>query len=158
MTRAARHASDTRPSAGGGRPLIWVQVLACGAAAALVPSLALMVAVLLGPGLIALALDHEPGKPVARAVTLAGLAACAGPVRALWAAGHGLDISVAMISDLRVIGTAWSAAAAAWLLAELAPLGVRAVLEATSMARANQLRAARVKLAEEWGLSPDEPA
>jgi hypothetical protein len=90
-------------------------------------------------------------------VTLAGLAACAGPVRALWAAGHGLDISMAMIGDLRVIGAAWSAAAAAWLLAELAPLGVRAVLEATTMARANQLRAARAKLAEEWGLSPGEP-
>jgi hypothetical protein len=147
-----------RPSVPAGRPhsLVWAQGLACGMAAALMPSVALVIAVLLGPGLVAIAMDHEPGKPVARAVVLCGLAACVEPVRALWASGHGLDIGMAVIGDPRVVGTAWSAAAGAWLLAEAAPIAVRMILEAASIARATRLRAARTKLAEEWGLPPSE--
>lgn len=136
--------------------LVWLQGLACGALAALAPAVALMVGVLLGPGLVALALDSEPGKPVARAVLLCGLAACVDPVRALWSSGHGLTASVALAGDLRVVGSAWSAAAAGWLLAEIAPIVVRAMLEAGTLARATQLRAARARIAEEWGLPPPE--
>ncbi|MBN8925512.1 MAG: hypothetical protein BGO51_13710 [Rhodospirillales bacterium 69-11] len=134
--------------------LVWLQGLACGALAALVPSLAVMIGILLGPGLVMLVLDQEPTKPVARAVLLCGVATVVDPIRALWSAGHGLDASLALAGDLRVVGTAWSAAAAGWLLAELAPVVVRAVLEAGGLARAAQLRAARARLAEEWGL-PD---
>ena len=140
---------------GGGekaRSLVWVQGLACGVLAALAPSLALMIAVLLGPGIVAAFLDHEPSKPVARAVILFGLAACVGPVLSLWSSGHGWDISMAMISDVGTVGTAWSAAAAAWLLCEIVPVGVRATLEAASFARVTQLRSERSKLATDWGL------
>lgn len=151
VTKAAR------PN-GKGHSLIWIQGLACGVLAALVPSLALMVAVLLGPGLIALALDHEPSKPVARAIVMAGLAACVRPVSALWSSGHGWDISMALISDIGTVGTAWSAAAAAWLLAEIAPIGVRVILEGAAIARTAQLRSARAKLQEEWGLPPEGEA
>ncbi len=136
--------------------LVWLQGLACGGFAALAPSVAMMVGVLLGPGLVALALDREAGKPVARAVLLCGLAACVDPVRSLWASGHGLNASLALAGDVRVVGGAWSAAAAGWLLAEIAPVAVRAALEAGAMARAVQLRAARERLAEEWGLPPSE--
>jgi hypothetical protein len=65
------------------------------------------------------------------------------------------------VGDLNILGTAWSAAAAGWLLAELSPFAVRAALEALSLSRAAQLRATRDRLAEEWGLggpSADRPA
>lgn len=158
MAVAPAGAGANKPAAsdGKGRSLIWIQGLACGVLAALVPSLALMVAVLLGPGLLALALDHESGKPVARAIILAGLAACVRPVTALWSMGHGWDISMALISDIGTVGTAWSAAAAAWLLTEIVPIGVRIILEGASIARAAQLRSARAKLQEEWGLPPPD--
>ncbi|MBN8872654.1 MAG: hypothetical protein J0H67_07450 [Rhodospirillales bacterium] len=136
--------------------LVWLQGLACGALAALVPSLALMVGILLGPGLVTLVLDQEPTKPVARAVLLCGVAAIVDPIRQLWSAGHGLEASLALAGDLRVVGAAWSAAAAGWLLAELAPVVVRVVLEAGGRARAVQLRAARARLAEQWGLPAGE--
>jgi hypothetical protein len=151
---ASTAARKLQPTGGKGRSLVWIQGLACGVLAALVPSLALMVAILLGPGLVALALDHEPGKPVARAIILAGLAACVRPVIALWSSGHGWDISMTLISDIGTVGTAWSAAAGAWLLTEIVPIGVRIVLEGAAMARAAQLRSARFKLQEEWGLPP----
>ncbi len=149
-------AAPGTPVVGKHHSLVWVQGLACGAVAALAPSLALMVGALLGPGIVALAMDHEPGKPIARAVLLCGLAACVEPVRSLWSSGHGLNMTMALVGDVRVIGTAWSAAAAGWLLAEIAPIVVRAVLEAGTLTRAAQLRAARARLAEEWGLPPPE--
>lgn len=141
--------------------LLWAQGLLCGGLVALLPTVALLLGVLLGPAMAALALDRQPGKPVARSVVLCTLAACIGPVRSLWAAGHDLAASLALAGDLNILGTAWSAAAAGWLLAELSPFAVRAVLEALSLARAAQLRATRDRLAEEWGLagpSADRPA
>jgi hypothetical protein len=137
--------------------LIWVQGLACGALVALTPSLAFMVAILLGPGIAAVMLDREPGKPIGRAVLLSGLAACVTPVRMLWASGRGIDAGMAIAQDIGVVGTAWSAAAGGWLLAELAPVFVRVVLEATSMTRAAQLRSSRERLIEEWGLAVATP-
>jgi hypothetical protein len=149
---ASGNAGARKRSGGKHHSLVWVQGLACGALVALAPSLALMIGILLGPGIIALAFDSDPGKPVARTVLLCGIAACVDPIRTLWGAGHGLDMTMALVSDLGTVGTAWSAAAAGWLLAELAPIVVRAVLEASSFARAAQIRAARAKLADEWGL------
>jgi hypothetical protein len=123
----------------------------------LLPTIALLLGVLLGPAIVALVVDHQPGKPAARSVVLCTLAASIGPVRTLWAAGHDLAASLALATDLNVLGTAWSAAAAGWLLAELAPYAVRAGLEALSLSRAAQLRAARDRLMDEWGLG-DAPA
>ena len=134
---------------------MWVQGLLCGGLVALLPPTALLLGVLIGPALLALFLDTQPGKPVARSVLLCALAACVKPVRMLWAAGHGMAASMALATDADVVGTAWAAAAAGWLLAELAPVAVRAVLEALSLRQAARLRATRSALAEEWGLDGD---
>ena len=80
------------------------------------------------------------------------MAAAVGPLRTLWTTGHSLATATALLGDVRVIGTAWSAAAAGWLLAEITPIAVRAVLEALGLARAARLRAERARLAETWGL------
>jgi hypothetical protein len=137
-------------TAQGGGSLIWLQGLACGAMVALVPATALLLAVLLAPGLAALLLDRQPGRAVARSVLLFGAAACVGPVGQLWGNGQTVETSVMMLGDLGNIGTAWSAAAGGWLLAELLPVIVRVALEAASLARATRLRAARARLAEDW--------
>ena len=147
------------PSAPGGRAsaLMWMQGLACGGLVALLPPTALLLGVLLGPAIVAMFLDRQAGKPIARSVLLCALAASVKPVRTLWAAGHGMAASVALATDPDIIGTAWAAAAAGWLLAELIPVGVRVVLELASMTRVTRLRAARAALAEEWGLDGDGP-
>lgn len=143
--------SKTATAARGGGSLVWVQGLACGALVALAPAVAVLLGVLLLPGLAALWLDHRPGRPLARSILLCGAAACITPVRDLWSAGQSVDASLSLLSDIGSIGTAWSAAAAGWLLAELLPVVVRVGLEASSLARMAQLRSARAKVVEEWG-------
>src|SRR5580658_2990855 len=132
--------------------LMWIQGLLCGGLVAMLPPTALLLGVLLGPALLGLFLDPQPGKPVARSILLCTLAACVKPVRLLWAAGHTMAVSMALATDADIIGTAWAAAAAGWLLAELTPVAVRVVLEGMSLRQAARLRAVRAALAEEWGL------
>ena len=147
--------ATAQPKSGGGGGLMWLQGLACGAMVALVPGTSLLLGVLLAPGLAALVLDRQPGRPIARSVLLCGGAFCIGPVSALWSAGQSVEAALGIVGDINSIGTAWSAAAAGWFMAELIPLVVRVVLEAAGVARAARLRAARAKLIEEWG--PDQP-
>jgi hypothetical protein len=130
---------------------VWLQGLGCGAVVTLVPALALLLGALLLPGGLAVLYDRLGGRSVARTVLLCGSAACVAPGLALWGAGNGMDASLALISDIRVVGTAWSMAAAGWLLAELAPVVVLVVLEAATRTRALHLRAERDKIATEWG-------
>jgi hypothetical protein len=137
---------------GKSNALMWIQGLLCGGLVAMLPPTALLLGVLLGPALLGLFLDSQPGKPIARSVLLCSLAASVKPVRMLWAAGHSMAASMALATDADIIGTAWAAAAAGWLLAELTPIGVRVVLEAMSLRQAARLRAVRAALAEEWGL------
>ena len=141
---------------GRSNALMWLQGLACGGLVALLPPTALLLGTLLGPALVALVLDRQPGKPIGRSVFLCTLAATVGPVRTLWAAGHGMAAAIAVATDPDAVGTAWSAAAAGWLLAELVPVGVRVVLEVISLAQAARLRTVRAALAEEWGLDADD--
>lgn len=148
---------DGPAAPGRANALMWMQGLLCGGMVAIQPPTALLLGALLGPAIVALFLDRQPGRPIARSVLLCALAACVKPVRTLWAAGHGMAASIALATDPDIIGTAWAAAAAGWLLAELVPVGVRVVLELLSMARATRLRAARAALAEEWGLDGDNP-
>jgi hypothetical protein len=147
-------AAVSRATADPGRSnaLMWMQGLACGGLVAVLPPTALLLGVLLGPALVALYLDRQTGKPIARSVLLCTLAASVKPVRLLWAAGHTMGASMALATDADTVGTAWAAAAAGWLLAELTPVAVRVVLEGMSLRQAARLRAVRAALAEEWGL------
>jgi hypothetical protein len=146
---------DHNPGTGGNyRSVVWLSGLACGMLAMVAPGLAILAAGLLAPGLVALKLDREPGRPVARTIMTFGLAACVQPVMTLWNSGQSFNAAIAIVTDPAVAGMAWSAAAAGWLLTQLMPLAIRAVLEATTLARATRLRAARLRLAEAWGLPP----
>ena len=149
MARAAK--AERRHS------FVWLQGLACGAVVTLAPATALLLAVLLGPGGVALVLDRQSGRPIARTVLLCSAAACVAPVRALWAAGHTAQASLALLGDVGIVGTAWSAAAAGWLLVELAPVAARVVLETQGRTKGARLRTARAKLAAEWGFDSQDP-
>ena len=141
-------------SAGGNRSIVWLSGLACGVLAAVAPGIAVLAAGLLIPGAVALRLDREPGRPVARTVLTFGLVGCVYPVIALWNLGQSFGSAVAIVSDPTTLGVAWSAAAAGWLLTQLAPLAVRAALEGAALARSSRLRAARARIADTWGLDP----
>ena len=132
--------------------LVWLQGLLCGAMVTLATPTALLLGMLLAPVLLAVMLDHEPGRPRARSIALCGMAASVEPLRTLWMSGHTIPVAAALAGNARIIGFAWSAAAAGWLLAEVLPIAVRAVLETLSIARAGRLRAERAKLVEAWGL------
>ena len=136
----------------GGRSLVWLSGLACGALVAVAPGLAVLAAGLLAPGLAALKLERELGRPVARAMLTCGLAGCVRPVILLWDTGYALDTALVILTTPWAVGPAWSAAAAGWLMTELAPLGVRAALEAGALARAARLRVLRARIAEAWGV------
>ncbi len=153
-----RSASKAAAGSGAGaqqprqHSLVWLQGLLCGAMVTLATPTALLVGVLLGPALLAILFDQEPGRPRARSIALCSMAAAIDPLRTLWNAGHTMATASALAGNARVVGVAWSAAAAGWLLAEILPIGVRAVFETMSLARAARLRAERKKLVEEWGL------
>jgi hypothetical protein len=153
--RKASSVSQRAAAAQGGGSIVWLSGLACGVIAAVAPGIAILAAVLLAPGLAALKFDHEPGRPVARTVLTCGLAGCVQPVITLWSTGQSFDTALAIATDARTAGVAWSAAAAGWLLTQIAPLIIRAILEATSLARSARLRTARTRLAEVWGI--DQP-
>jgi hypothetical protein len=149
---AKRGAANSGAAPAKSNALMWIQGLLCGGLVAMLPPTALLLGVLLGPALLGLFLDSQPGKPIARSVLLCSLAASVKPVRLLWAAGHSMAVSMALATDADVVGTAWAGAAAGWLLAELLPVAVRVVLEAVSLRQAARLRTVRAALAEEWGL------
>jgi hypothetical protein len=135
--------------------LAWLQGLGCGAVVALIPAMALLLGALLLPGVLAILYDRQGGRPVARTVLLCGTAATIAPVLTLWRADNTMDACLVLLGDLGVVGTAWSAAAAGWILAELAPVATLVVMEAFTQTRAARLRAAREKLAADWGF--DDP-
>lgn len=132
--------------------LVWVQGLLCGALVTLATPTALLLGVLLGPAMIALVLDGEHGRPTGRSVALFSMAAAVGPLKVLWTGGHTMQGAANLVSSLDVVATAWSAAAAGWLLAQILPIAMRTVLEALGMTRSARLRAERVRLVADWGL------
>ena len=135
---------------------MWLQGLLCGALATLATPTALLLGVLLGPAIVALTLDGEPGKPTGRTVALFSMAASVGPLKTLWTTGHTMAVAADLVANLNVVATTWTAAAAGWLLAQILPIAIRSVLDAIGMARSVRLRAERAKLISDWGLdAPD---
>jgi len=156
--KAKAKAKPPTAKASGGeespRSLIWLQGLICGGVVTLAPASALLGGALLAPALLAHRLDRQPGRPVARAVLVCALAGAIQPLYALWQGGHSLALAGLLLSDPANLLPSWSAAAGGWLLAELAPLGVRMVLELGVHTRAARLRAERARLESEWGIAP----
>ncbi len=147
--------------ADGSRSLIWLQGLLCGAVVTLATSYALLIGVMLAPAAIAYRLDRQHGRPVARAVMVFALAGSIQPLHELWRGGSGMAMALGLLGDVRTWLPAWAASGGGWLLAELAPIFVRIILDIAARSRAARLRAQRTRLEQEWGIPPtpeeDEP-
>ena len=97
MAKAAKAGkAPAQAAAGGVRSVVWLSGLACGVLAAIAPGVAIVAAGLLAPGFVALKLDREPGRAVARTVLTCGLAGCVHPVIALWNTGQSFDAAMSI--------------------------------------------------------------
>ena len=151
-------ASTSPPSAAAPpRSLSWLQGLVCGAVVALATPSALLGGVLLAPAILAAWLDREAGRPVARAVLVCTLAGAIHPLVRLWLGGHSMALATVLLRDPWTYIAPWGAGTAGWMLAELSPLALRAVLEIGAIVRAARLRLQRAQLEREWGIPPAEP-
>lgn len=147
--------SDTTETPSGGRwkrSGRWLQLAVCGLAVFLMPALGLVCALLLAPGLLALLVEEEPSRPIARNLLAYGAMAAIEPVRFLWWQPENVEMAFSTVTDLRGIALAWVAAAIGWVLSSLAPVGVHFLLERTTRSRAEELRSAREVLVAEWGI------
>ena len=131
-----------------------LQGLACGAVVTLATPSAVLGGLLLAPGVGALLLDREPGRPAARVALLCGAAMAAAPVAALWQAGLGVGAAVTAASDMTVLAGCWAAQGAGWLLAQVAPVLLRLILDAHARTTMARLRAERARYEADWGIPP----
>jgi hypothetical protein len=126
----------------------------CGVLVTVATPTALLLGVLLAPGLLAMALDRGFGRPAARTMLLFGLSAVVFPMIALWKGGHTIELATGLALDAETLAWAWAAAATGWLLTQLLPLFIRLGMEGAAMSRKLRVKNLRARCAEEWGL-PD---
>jgi hypothetical protein len=131
--------------------------LAGGGLIALSPDIALPLVVLLLPGLLALVLDRTPGCGVARAIVLFQGAACVHPVVDAWYRCAGIDGCMSYLAEWPTVFRVWLAAAAAWIVVQILPLGLKVLDDYRLRFRRSVLSARREALAAEWGLDDDKP-
>ena len=137
---------------GIGGLLVLLLALAGGGLIALSPDIALPMLLLLLPGLFALVLDRSPGCGVARAILLFQAAACVHPVMGAWYRCAGIDGCMGYLAEFPTLLPVWLAAAAAWVLTEVLPMGLKLLDDYRLRRRAAFLLARRQALVEEWGL------
>jgi hypothetical protein len=153
MARAARKTAPARAADRGQKPgSLWLQGLACGALCTLATPTALLAGLLVAPGLLALALDAEPGRPAARPILLLGLVATVHPVAELWRLGQSIGTALDLLASPKVVATAWLAQMGGWVLVELGPMLIALALEAAAQARLMRLRAARARYEAQWDI------
>ena len=146
MTRAVA------PPARRTASLFWLQGLVCGAVLTFATPTALVLGVVLAPSVLALALDREPGRPVARAVAMAEMAFTLGPLWRLWVGGHSMNVARDLLLDPATICPAWLAAACSWACCELFPVGLRVLADMRAARRRAVLTAEEAALRAEWDL------
>lgn len=132
--------------------IVLLLALAGGVLIALSSDIALPVAILLLPGLLALPFDRSPGCGVARAILLFQVAACVQPILGAWYRCDGIDGCMADLAAWPVLFPAWLAAAVAWLLTQILPLGLKMLDDYRMSHRRQALAERRQSLVEEWGL------
>lgn len=130
--------------------------LAVGGLIALSPDIALPLAVLLLPGLLALVLDRTPGCGLARAILLFQGAACVHPVVGAWYRCSGIDGCMNYLTEWPTVLRVWLAAGGALLVAQILPLGLKVLDDRRLHHRRAVLAHRREALAAEWGLEHDQ--
>ncbi len=140
---------------GAGGLLVLLLALAAGGLIALSPDIALPLVVLLLPGLLALMLDRSSGCGVARAILLFQGAACVHPVMSGWYRCSGIDGCMSYLGDWPTIVPVWLAAAVAWVVTQILPLGLKVRDDYRTLRRRLTLTAKRETLVAEWGLEAE---
>ena len=133
--------------------LFLVIVLSVGVLMALASDLAIPVLVLLLPGLVTLLLDRSPGMTLARAMLVFQGIVVVGAVHQAYYACSGLQQCLARICQPMTVVTAWLAAAGAWALSEMVPIGLHMLDDVRLRARRADLQKQRADLVAEWGLT-----
>jgi hypothetical protein len=143
---------------GGLRGLVILLLgLAGGGLIALSPDIAMPLSILLLPGLLALVFDRTPGCGVARAILLFQAAACVHPVMDAWYRCAGIDGCMSFLAEWPIVLRVWLAAAAAWVMVQMLPLGLKVLDDYRLRYRRAVLAARREALATEWGLEENQP-
>ena len=132
--------------------MVLLVALAGGGLIALSPDIAMPLVVLLLPGLFALVLDRSPGCGVARAILLFQGAACVHPVMSAWYRCAGVDGCMGYLADWSAVLPVWLAAATAWVLTQVLPMGLKLLDDYRLRHRGAALLARREAIMEEWGL------
>lgn len=135
--------------------VVLVLALAGGGLIALSPDIALPLTVLLLPALLAFIMDRSPGCGLARAIVMFQAAACVHPVVDAWYRCTGIDGCMTFLAEWPTVLRVWLAAAGAWVLAQLLPLGLKIMDDYRLQRRRVVLVAKREALVAEWGLDED---
>jgi hypothetical protein len=130
--------------------------LAAGGLIALSPDIALPLTILLLPGLLALMVDRSAGCGVARAMLLFQGAACVHPVMGAWYRCAGIDGCMSYLAEWPTVLQAWLAAAAAWVVTQTLPIGLKVLDDYRTRYRRSVLAARREALVAEWGLDTEQ--
>jgi hypothetical protein len=136
--------------------IVLMLALAGGGLIALSPDIALPLALLLLPGLVALVVDRTPSCGVARAIVLFQGAACVHPVMDAWYRCAGIDGCMSYLAEWPTVLRVWLAAAAAWVMSQILPMGLKVLEDYRLGHRRSMLIAKRESLSTEWGLE-DQP-
>jgi hypothetical protein len=153
MARAdASHATRSASSRAtrGGHP--WLQGLACGALLAFAPGFALLLAALLAPAFVGLLLDRRPGRPIARAILLAGAAFSLAPAWHLFQGGQNVAAAMDLLVDPAILAPAWLAGSCGWAICEILPVLLRVAADVRATTRIAALQAEVRALRETWDL------
>lgn len=124
-----------------------------GALIAFSSDLAIPVFVLLLPGLVTLLIDRTPGLQLARAMLVFQAVVAVGPVHRAYYDCSGLHACLARVCQPSTVLMAWLAAAGAWALSEMVPIGLHMLDDARLRGRRADLQKQRADLAAEWGLT-----
>ncbi len=133
--------------------LFLVLALCVGALMALASDLAIPVVVLMLPGLVTLLLDRSPGLTLARAMLVFQGIVAVGPVHQAYYACSGLHACLERVCRPMTVVIVWLAAAGAWALSEMVPIGLHMLNDVRLRARRAELQKQRADLVAEWGLS-----
>ena len=141
------------PAGGGGRPVLsWIAGLSCGLILMVTPATVLLLAAGLAPSILVRLLDDTEDRSVCRPVLLCSVTAMIAPMIRLWRSGPPeLGRALSILSEPRVLCSAWLAGAAAWVGSELLTVLVHRCLTVRDSNVAARMTAEIERLREEWG-------
>ncbi len=134
---------------------LWWAVLGCGGVVVLSPGTAILVAMLVAPVLlVSMFPDNGPGRRVALASLLFGLAGCVPGLAQLWAGDPTVSAALAIMHRPLPVCAAWTAVLVGWFVGEIAGIVMKLVTDVNAAAKRRTYAAELAALEEEWGPLP----